>query len=159
MTTSTLVFQCYYCVAAFGRRHQLLRHIAGHFCDDPFDQAQVRLDATGTGELDSIFQCVFCVDKTPYRRTWLTKHIYSQHLQDMRFHCKLCELPCDHMSSHDCLEVGQTPKWTYRCVRCRWRFSSAGDSARHYTENGKAHMIQCLKCNVNCDSAKEIFQH
>ena len=160
MTKSTLAFECYYCVAAFGRRRQLLRHIAGHYCDDPFDPAQVRLDVIGTGEADSAFPCMFCRVIARYHGAELTQHTYSQHLQEMRFHCKLCDWPCDYLSLHNVMAMtGQTSIWSHRCVRCRLRFKSAQDSARHHKENGKEHLIQCLKCNGRCCSVEEILQH
>ena len=159
MTTSTLDFKCYYCVATFGQRHQLLGHIVGHYCDDSFTPANVLPDVIGSGEDKTNYQCLFCDKKALAHCTWLTKHIYARHLQEMRFHCKLCELPCDYLGSHDCLAAGQTPKWTHRCVRCRYRFTSAQDSVRHYKDNGKVHAIQCLKCDTVNSSAEKILQH
>ena len=67
--------------------------------------------------------------------------------------------PCDHLSSYDCLEAEQTLKWSLRCVRCRYRFTSAQDSVRHHKDNGKVHAIQCLKCNTVNSSAEKILQH
>ena len=154
----TVPFKCYYCVSAFGRRQQLLEHIAGHFCDDP--ATQILPDIVGTCEGHTKYQCLFCDEEAFYQRTWLTKHIYSCHLKHMRHHCRLCESPpCLKWRSHKCVATGQTPTWSHRCVRCRWRFTSAQDSARHHKENGKEHLIQCLKCNVRCCSEEEILQH
>ena len=44
-------------------------------------------------------------------------------------------------------------------MRCRWRFASAQDSAKHYKENGTAHVIQYLECIVRFLSAEEIIRH
>ena len=61
--TSTAYFTCYYCVSVFGRRQQLLEHIAGHFCDDPFVEKQLLPDVIGSGEGRAKYQCLFCDEK------------------------------------------------------------------------------------------------
>ena len=158
-TTSTALFKCYYCVAVFQRRQQLLKHIAGHFCD--YSETQMLPVIIGSGgEGRTKYHCVFCDEKALYSRILLTKHIYSCHLKNMRHHCTLCESPPYlKWSLHNCVAAGQTPTWSHRCVRCRWRFKSAQDGVRHHEENHKAHAIQCLKCNVRCGSTEKILEH
>ena len=63
MTTPTSDFACYYCVSVFKQRHQLLEHIAGHFCDASFVRTETLLNYILIGQDRTVYQCLFCDDK------------------------------------------------------------------------------------------------